>query len=246
MTRADGPRIGVVGDFRNRPIEVATTQAIEHAASLLCAFVDVDWIATSALSRSPVELVRSCSGLFIAPGSPYDDMEAVLDVIRYARTAGVPLLGTCGGFQHVVLEFARNALGLRSAHHAEYEPNAPELIIASLACSLVGQRAEVFLEEDSEASTIYQAESTVEEYRCSFGLVREYEKALAAAGLLISGRDSSGEARIVELKRHPFFLATLFVPQLSSRVESPHPLVLAFLTKARQRSATIRTSGAST
>jgi CTP synthase (UTP-ammonia lyase) len=235
MTRADSHRIGVIGDFRGTPAQVATTRAIEHAASRLDIAVDADWIATSVLREPVSEILGSCSGLFIAPGSPYENIDGVLDVIRYARTADIPLLGTCGGFQHVVLEFARNVLGIRSAHHAEYEPSAPDLVIAPLVCSLAGQRAEVVLEAGSRAAAIHQCGSTVEEYRCSFGLVREYEQALGAAGLIVSGRDASGDARILEIRNHTFFLATLFVPQLSSQAGSPHPMLLAFLTALCRR-----------
>jgi CTP synthase (UTP-ammonia lyase) len=229
MPPAHRYRIGVIGDFRGTPAQVATTQAIEHAASRLGVDVDADWIATSVLREPVSETVTSCSGLFIAPGSPYENIDGVLDVIRYARTADIPLLGTCGGFQHVVLEFARNVLGIRSAHHAEYEPSAADLVIAPLVCSLAGQRSEVLLEAGSRAAAIHPSGSTVEEYRCRFGLAREYEQALGDAGLVVSGRDASGDARIVELRSHAFFLATLFVPQLSSRADRPHPMLLAFV-----------------
>jgi CTP synthase (UTP-ammonia lyase) len=129
----------------------------------------------------------------------------------------------------VVIELARNVLGIRLAHHAEYEPDAADLVIAPLACSLVGQRGEVFLESRSQAAMVYDAGSTVEEHRCSYGLVREYESMLVDAGLAVSGRDANREARVVELPGHPFFVATLFVPQLSSRPGDPHPLVRAFV-----------------
>ncbi len=79
-------------------------------------------------------------GLLVAPGSPYESMEGALAAIRVARSRGVPLLGTCGGFQHVVLEFARHMLGVADADHAEYEPYASStLFITPLSCSLAGQ-----------------------------------------------------------------------------------------------------------
>lgn len=231
MTHASARhQIAVIGDFRSSETQLATTHAIEHSAAVLDVPVRAEWIATSALGEDVSATLQSFSELFIAPGSPYEDMEGVLDAIRYARTSRIPLLGTCGGFQHVVLEFARNVVGIRSAQHAEYEPGAADLVIAPLTCSLAGQRAEVLLDGESRASAIYDSRSVVEEYRCSFGLVRKYEPALASAGLIVSGRDASGEARVVELESHPFFLATLFIPQLSSRSGHPHPLISAFVT----------------
>ena len=237
MSHAGGHQIGVVGDFRGTPTQVATVEALEHAASALAARISVEWIPTSALRGEISPIVRSCSGLFIAPGSPYENMDGVLEAIRLARTRRIPLLGTCGGFQHVALEFARNVLGIRSAHHAEYDPVASDLVIVPLICSLVGQRGEVLLEPRSRAATIYKARSTVEEYRCRFGMAREYERMLDDAGLAVSGRDSSGEARVIEIPSHPFFLATLFVPQLSSRMGEPHLLVSAFVDASSQKSS---------
>jgi CTP synthase (UTP-ammonia lyase) len=170
----------------------------------------------------------------VAPGSPYRSIDGALRAIRYARESRRPLLGTCGGFQHVILEFTRNALGLHAADHAEYAPHAAELVIARLACSLSGQRAAVLLKPGSRAASFYGPEPVIEEYRCSYGLAPAYAPALERAGLTISGEDANGEARIVEIERHPFYLATLFVPQLSSRPQRPHPLITAFVAATAQ------------
>lgn len=103
-------------------------------------------------------------------------------------------------------------------------------MIEPLECPLSGQRAAVLLKPGSSAASFYARELVTEEYRCSFGLAAGYAPALARAGLLISGEDERGEPRIVELEQHPFYLATLFVPQLSSSPERPHPLFEAFIT----------------
>jgi CTP synthase (UTP-ammonia lyase) len=229
MSSADNCRIGIVGDFRGTPAQLATVGALEHAASALATRISIEWIATNSLRQSTAAIVRAYSGLFIAPGGPYENVAGALEAIRVARTEHIPLLGTCGGFQHVLLEFTRDVLGIRAAQHAEYDPGASELVIAPLACSLVGQRGEVFFERGSRAETIYGAGSNSEEYRCNYGLVRDYESRLIAAGLAVSGRDAMTEARLIELPSHPFFMATLFVPQLSSQPGAPHPLVSAFV-----------------
>ena len=219
--------IGIVGDFdASRPTHVATDAALAHAAGALGVDVRPIWLATDALLASPLE---AYAGFFVAPGSPYRSADGALRAIAHARERARPLLGTCGGFQHVVLEFARNVLGRRAAQSAELDPHAPDLVVEPLACPLVGERAVVLLRPDSCAATFYGADAVTEEFRCSFGLAAAYAPALERAGLAVSGVDAAGEPRVVELREHPFFLATLFVPQLSSTAQRPHPLLTAFV-----------------
>ena len=162
-------------------------------------------------------------------------------VVRYARETCVPLLGTCGGCQHVVIEFARNVLGLSDAAHAEYDPYASRLIITPLSCSLVGGEMNVDLARGSHAASSYQAESTREQYYCNFGINPEWEAALDSGGLRIVGRDAQGESRIFELSNHLFFIATLFVPNLRSTAAKPHPLIRAWIRAAAQSAASRHT-----
>jgi CTP synthase (UTP-ammonia lyase) len=227
MKGAKSIPIGIVGDFdASRPTHVATEAGLSHAATALGVDVEASWLPTHALLEMPLE---SFAGFLIAPGSPYRSVDGALRAIRYARERARPLLGTCGGFQHVILEFARNVLGLQKAAHAEYEPRAAELVIEQLACSLSGQRAAVVLKPGSTAASYYGAEGVTEEYRCSFGLAASYIPAIERVGLTISGEGAEREPRIVELTGHPFYIATLFVPQLSSTPQQPHPLFRAFV-----------------
>jgi len=230
---AEATLVGVIGDLAaSRPTRIATDEALGHAAASLSIQTNVVWIPTPDLVEDPAEKLAPFRGLVVAPGSPYASMEGALRGIRHARERGVPLLGTCGGFQHVVLEFARNVLGLKSLQHAEYEPDASELLIEPLECSLVGKQGRVHLEPKSLAALVYGSTGVVEEYRCSYGLAAGYEGLLEGAGLSVSGRDLAGAARVVELAEHPFYLATLFVPQLSSAPRAPHALIRAFLAAA--------------
>jgi CTP synthase (UTP-ammonia lyase) len=229
-------RIGVIGDHAaSRKTHVATDEALSHAAHALSLDVEARWLPTPALAAQPASELASFAGFFVAPGSPYRSLDGALHGIRFAREAGRPLLGTCGGFQHVILEFARNVLGRAEARHAEYEPDAADPVIAPLACSLAGERATVRLRPGSRAASCYGAALVREEYRCSFGLAAGWGVTLERAGLLVSGEDERGEPRIVELAGHPFLLATLFVPQLSSRHGEPHPLIVAFVAAAARR-----------
>lgn len=99
------------------------------------------------------------------------------------------------------------------------------------------------LERGTRASSLYAAASATEAYRCSFGLAAGYVPQLEGAGLVVSGVDESGEARIVELRSHPFFLATLFAPQRTSRPHHPHPLSRALVSAATPSAAAAGTLG---
>ncbi len=139
-----------------------------------------------------------------APGSPYRSLDGALAAIEYTRLTGLPLIGTCGGFQHIALEFARNVLGLTDAEHAESSPNASRLFITPLSCSLVGKAMSIRVAPDSIAGRCYAQAEVTENYYCNFGLNPNYEEDLESAGLRITGRDSDGEARILELPSHRF------------------------------------------
>jgi CTP synthase (UTP-ammonia lyase) len=140
------------------------------------------------------------------------------------------LLGTCGGFQHIVIEYARNVLKINDAEHAEYDPYASKLVINKLACSLVGQKLDILLmDKQSIVYNIFQKNRITEHYYCNFGLNAEYQKLLHENGLETIGVDESGESRIIELREHPFFIGTLFVPQTQSTQERPHPIVSSFI-----------------
>ena len=233
MKHADIVRIGIIGDFdASRPTHTATENAILHAANALSIEVKISWLSTPTLTGKASPALEPFTGFFVSPGGLYKNMDGALFAIRYAREIGKPLLGTCGGFQHVILEFTRNVLLRPNAQHAECDPLADELVIRPLTCSLSGQRAIVHIKPGSASALYYDAKIVTEEYRCSFGLAPDYAPALEHAGLSISGRDVNGEPRIVELSKHPFYLATLFVPQLSSQQQKPHPLFRAFILAA--------------
>jgi CTP synthase (UTP-ammonia lyase) len=227
MRSGNSIAIGIIGDLdASRPTHVATEAALSHAANALGVEIQPKWLPTRALLETALDCF---AGFFVAPGGPYRSIDGALRAIGYARASARPLLGTCGGFQHVVLEFARNVLGIQNAQHAEYEPHAPELLIEPLACSLAGQHAVVLLKPGSRAASFYGVEAVTEEFRCSFGLAGGYAPALERAGLASSGEDAQHEPRVVELRGHPFYVATLFVPQLSSTPQQPHPLLKAFI-----------------
>ena len=205
---------------------IATEKATEHSRSALGASVAGVWVSTENISES---LFERFSAIWVAPGSPYKHIDNTLWAIRYAREQHIPCLGTCGGFQHILIEYARNVLGFKDAQHAEYDPYASNLFISQLACSLAGRELRLAFSPGSQVATIYESLSATEQYYCNFGVNPEFIPLLKNGLLRITGSDDLGEVRVVELPEHPFFFGTLFVPQIHSTPERPHPLVTAFL-----------------
>jgi len=219
--------IALLGEYDStfRP-HVATGIAIRHASAALRMAITGEWVSTQDIDDS---LFSRYSGIWAAPGSPYKNLERTLWALEHARKNNVPCFGTCGGFQHMVLEYARNVLHYRDAQHAEYDPFASTLFISRLSCSLAGREMELTFESGSQVAKIYGSTSAREEYYCNFGVQPNKVGLLASSGLRISGSDREGEVRVIELPDHPFYLGTLFVPQTKSTARQPHPLVTAFV-----------------
>ncbi len=224
--------IGIIGEHDpGNETHVATDDALGHAAAALGVAVEAAWVSTVDVVVAARVLARF-GGLLVAPGSPYRSMEGALRAIEHARRHDVPLLGTCGGFQHVVIEYARNVLGIADAQHAEVDPYASTLLVTPLSCSLAGQALTVEVRPGTRAGDAYGSARVTERYYCNFGLAPDRVDDLVGGGLCISGADDLGEVRIVELPRHRFFVATLFVPQARSTAAEPHPLVTALVAAA--------------
>jgi CTP synthase (UTP-ammonia lyase) len=226
--------IAIIGEYSPTfPPHISTSAAIEHSRSALGVDVHGVWVSTGEIDKT---LFERFSGIWVAPGSPYKNMDQTLWAISYARENGVACFGTCGGFQHIIIEYARNVLGFKDAGHAEYDPYASKLFITQLACSLVGRDMKLTFSLGSRVAEIYGGISAIEQYYCNFGVNPDYVSLLQSGSLKITGSDSEGEIRVIELPGHPFFMGTLFVPQTSSTAEQPHPLVTAFM-KAVQETA---------
>lgn len=221
------PRLAIIGEFDPtfRP-HAATNAAIEHVTASHGLQLAADWVSAADITDS---LFDAYSAIWVAPGSPYKSLERTLWAIRHARENGVPCFGTCGGFQHIVLEHARNVLGFQDAQHAEYDPYASDLFVSELACSLAGREMLLHFSPNSLVARVYGGVSAVEQYYCNFGVHPEKVGLLKNGPLQVTGWDAEGELRVLELPGHPFFVGTLFVPQARSTAERPHPLVAAFL-----------------
>lgn len=220
--------IGLIGDFdESVPAHRAIPLALRMAADRLGMAVEFEWVLTEEIGG--VDRVSGFAGLWCVPASPYRSMEGALRAIRFARESGRPFLGTCGGFQHAVIELARNVLGWADAEHAETAPDARRPVITLLECALVEATGTVRLEPGSKIRAAYGRDEAQEGYRCRYGLNSECLSALISAGLRVVARDGEGEVRGLELSDHPFFVLTLFQPERAAlRGECP-PLVTAYL-----------------
>src|SRR5438552_13649142 len=136
-------KIAIMGDFKlGYSIDHALNDSIRHAKKEFKEEIQCDWIATD-MFNSDIIFNRQYSGLWIAPGSPYKSMKSVINAIYYTRTKKIPTLGNCAGFQHMLIEFAKNICGIKKADHEETNPSSSELIIYKLLCSLVEKAEEL-------------------------------------------------------------------------------------------------------
>jgi CTP synthase (UTP-ammonia lyase) len=155
-------------------------------------------------------------------------MEGALRTIRFARERNIPFLGTCGGFQHALIEYCRSVLALAGADHAESNPSASFALITPLSCPLRETAARIHLRPGSRAAAIYGRPETIETFNCGYGLSPEHQPLFSNGALRISGVADDGSVRIVELQDHAFFLAALFQPERSAERNHSHPLIVAF------------------
>ncbi len=229
--------LGLIGDRlpEYERAQHAAVVMIERAARESGVPTEIRWIPTPSLEGANVEKqLAEADALWASPGSPYLSIEGALRGIRFARERGWPLLGTCAGFQHIVLEYARNVMGIRDAAHEEYKPDSGTLLLTPLVCPVAHQTLRINLLPDSYPARVYGRTEIEEYYYCNYGINPEFQRAVDEAGLRVVGADQDGEPRVLHLPDHLFYVATLFVPGASYtegvvEMEGAHPLVKALL-----------------
>src|SRR5271170_1323955 len=157
-------RIALVGD------RSANVRAHARIPTLIDALLQRDgialdpyWIATPDVAGC--DLGRF-DAIWLVPGSPYDSPDGAMAAVRTARERGLPFLGTCGGFQYALLEFARNVCGLSGVENAEVTPDATEHLIVPLECSLNGHEEAVMIVPGTLAARISGSGRRAERYHC--------------------------------------------------------------------------------
>ncbi|OCL26266.1 hypothetical protein U472_09655 [Orenia metallireducens] len=227
--------IAVIGEYEpDFNPHSSLNKAIKHSANNLGVETSVKWFSTEMFkNKKNLEPIAEYDAVWIAPGSPYKSLVGALNCIQYVRENNIPTFGTCGGFQHLVLEYARNIMGIEESQHAEYDPYSSKLIINKLNCSLAGKKLPITItNKQSKVFSLYNETKIEEKYYCNFGLNPDYQKKIDKAGLKVVGIDDTQEARIIELPNHKFYIGTLFVPQTRSTNEKPHPLITGFIKAA--------------
>lgn len=237
-------RIALVGDYDPAvAAHRAIPRALIAAAELGRAALGFEWVGSDAVGEAERTLARF-DGLWCVPGGPYRSLAGVLAAVGFARRHQRPFLGSCAGFQHAVLEHARTDLGWADAEHAETAPGAERPVIAPLACGLVEAERTVRFAPGSHLARAYGRETSVETYRCRYGVVpalREalFGGALRAVGFVADGDDAGGLPAVhaVERSDHPFFVATLFQSERAALQGQPVPLAEAFVRACLARRA---------
>lgn len=225
-------RIALVGDFRADVVaHRAIQQCFELARKSTPDPVEGQWLPTDQIVPGDERALESFCAVWCVPASPYRSTDGALWAIRYARTHAVPFLGTCGGYQHALLEYARNVLNLKTADHAENNPAAVMPLLDRMQCSLTEQSQEIFA-VSKEFRALYGADSGVEGFCCSYGLNPKYERLFRDSPMQIVARSADGQARAFRLEGHPFFIGTHFQPERHALAGSIHPLVNAFFAQS--------------
>lgn len=220
--------VGLIGDFDSSVLaHRAIPVALKNAAEQHGVAARVEWLPTDEITDT--DCLRKFNGLWCVPASPYRNMEGALLAIRHAREGSIPFLGTCGGFQHAIVEYARAVLGWSDADHAESSPEARRAVISPLACSAIETKESVRLLPGTRIARAYGTSHITAEYRCRYGLNNEFRAALTGGPLRVAAEDQFGDVRAIELDGQAFFIATLFQPERAALRWEVVPLAVAFV-----------------
>lgn len=230
------------------------TEAIIHAGAALNARVKLKWIDSEKLeSLDESKVFKDISGILVAGGFGERGIEGKIKAITFARTRKIPFLGICLGMQLVLVEFARNVLGLKDAHSTEFNPKTknPVVFLIDEFINSAGEKQirtqksplggtmrlgayECVIKPKSLLSEIYEGKKSVNErHRHRFEANPRYKKDYEKNGLIISG-ESSGLIEVVELAKHPFFIGVQFHPEFTSHLVRANPVILAFIKEASE------------
>ncbi|WP_227937001.1 CTP synthase [Alkalihalobacillus deserti] len=219
---------------------LSVAESLRHAGYTYDADIEIQWIdAEQVTDENVAELVGSADGILVPGGFGDRGVEGKIAAIRYARENKVPFLGICLGMQLASIEYARNVLGLEGAHSAELNPETPYPIIDLLPEQkdiedMGGTlRLGLFpckLTEGSIAHATYSDEIVYERHRHRYEFNNEYREQMEKAGFIFSGTSPDGRlVEIIEIKDHPYFIASQFHPEFRSRPTRPQPLFREFV-----------------
>jgi CTP synthase len=239
-------RIGIVGKYTNvKDSYISILKALEHSGSYLGVRVEAEWIESSNLeTKKKIDNVfKNIDGIIIPGGFGKRGIEGKINAIRYARENKIPLLGLCLGMQLSVVEFARNVCGLKWANSTEFAERTKYPVISTMEEQRLLLKKEKFgatmrlgdykceLKKDTIAFKAYgMVKHVFERHRHRYEFNNKFKKIFEEKGMVFSGINPERDlVEIIELKNHPFFVATQFHPEFKSRPLQPHPLFFEFV-----------------
>lgn len=250
LTRYKNPkgkvRIALVGKYVElKDSYKSIAEAFIHAGAANELAVEVVWTHSEDINpRTVASKLGDVDGILVAPGFGSRGIDGKLDAIRFARENNIPFFGICLGMQMATVEFARNVLQLPDAHSTEMKEYAQNPVISLMAeqKTVVNKGGTMRLgsypckvQKGSKAYAAYKSELIHERHRHRFEFNNEYTSVFEKAGFLCTGINPDNHlVEIIELKDHPFFVASQFHPEYKSTVLNPHPLFVAFVDAARQ------------
>jgi CTP synthase len=250
LTRYKNPkgkvRIALVGKYVElKDSYKSIAEAFIHAGAANEVSVEIVWTHSEDLNPKTVDqLLGHVNGILVAPGFGSRGIDGKLDAIRFAREKNIPFFGICLGMQMATVEFARNVMQLPDAHSTEMKEYAQNPVISLMAeqKSVVNKGGTMRLgsypcklKKGSKAYDAYRTEMIQERHRHRFEFNNEYMEAFETAGLVCTGINPDNHlVEIIELKNHPYFVASQFHPEYKSTVLNPHPLFVAFVHAAMQ------------
>ena len=240
------------GAYKLADVYISVVEAIKHGSWENNIKANLHWISSVDVEKNGAKKVlESYDGIVVPGGFGSRGTEGMIETIKYARENNVPYLGLCYGMQMASIEFARNVAGLKGANTTEVDDDAPHKVIHIMpdqekkllnreygatmrlgAWDCVIERGTLTEKCYLESGRIAKAGKAKisERHRHRFEFNNEYREKLTQAGLVISGTTPDGNlVEIIELKNHPFFVASQFHPEFLSRPLSPHPLFAGFM-----------------
>jgi len=241
-------KIGLVGKYVElHDAYLSVREALKHAALYYGVDVEIDWISSADLEKiEDVEsALRDVDGIVVPGGFGSRGVEGKIRAARFARENQIPYLGLCLGLQVMVVEYARNVLGLEDANSSEFDTMTEhpviDLMIDQKGLDRLGGTMRLGLYpchifENTLAHRLYNQDLIEERHRHRYEVNNDYRKTLQEHGLVFSGQSPDGMlVEIVENQEHPYMISCQFHPEFLSRPNRPHPLFLGLIQAACRR-----------
>jgi CTP synthase len=252
--------IGMVGKYvQIRDSYISLNEALMHGGIKTRTRVNIHYFESQDIERSGPLGLLNMDAILVPGGFGDRGIEGKIQAIRYAREHGIPYLGICLGMQLAIIEYARNVLGLKNANSTEFDRATNHPVIAlitewqdlargqqvrdeksDLGGSMRLGAQEARLVPGSRVHSLYGKESIYERHRHRYEFNNHYLDELAAAGLIFSGFSADGLVEFIELKNHPWFVASQFHPEFTSTPRDGHPLFAGFIRAAREYRAALQ------